>query len=236
MVTVLQADNRINYNVLLLTQSINIHACKKMLCYHYDFIEIKTIYYKNKNIDIKTGKIFLINDYLETCKDDILIFLDSDAWIQNPVILDKIIKDLLNNPTKNGCFSRDPYIAHNTFINSGSFVLKVNDYTKNMYQSIINNLNNNDEFANKWPHDQYYISNYVFEHKDDFLIFHPEVMNTPNGHILRHNWWKNEKMYNDINDLYCNNFNEKNNIEFNYLEYIDLEPFPNMNVTGYEYK
>jgi hypothetical protein len=236
MVTVLQADNRLQYDVLLLTQRININACNKISECHYDFIEIDPIYYKNKNIDIKTGKIFLISDYLEKCTDDILIFLDSDAWIQNPVILDKIIKDLLNNPTKNGCFSRDPYIAHNTFINSGSFVLKVNDYTKNMYKTIINNFNNNHDYANKWPHDQYYISNYVFEHKEDFFIFHPEVMNTPNGNVIRHNWWKNEKMYKDISHLHNTNFNEKNNIEFNYLDYIDAEPFPNLNVYGYEYK
>jgi hypothetical protein len=61
-------------------------------------------------------------------------------------------------------------------------------------------------------------------------------MNTPNGNVIRHNWWKNEKMYKDISDLHNTNFNEKNNVELNYLDYIDGEPFPNQNITGYEYK
>jgi hypothetical protein len=231
MVTVFQCDNRPNYNVLILTQTVNLKMCE-ILGYNYVFSEINPKYYEN--IDIKTCKIFVICDYLEKCEDDILIFLDSDAWIQNPITLNKIVNDLKNDPTKHGCFSRDPYVNFCTFINSGSFILKVNEYTKKMYKKIINDFYNNNEYHNKWPHDQYYTSNYVYENKNDFFIFHPEIMNTPEGRVIRHNWWKNPKMYYDLNNIINNN-----NINFESIDYksfYDIEDFPNKNETAPEYE
>jgi hypothetical protein len=58
--------------------------------------------------------------------------LDSDAWIQNGYWLNDIINNLINNYEKHGCFSRDPYIKINTFINSGSFIIKNNDFIKEL--------------------------------------------------------------------------------------------------------
>jgi len=76
---------------------------------------------KYKNIHPATAKIFIVNDFIQKSTDDILVFLDSDAWIQNGFWLNEIIHNLLKDDSKNGCFSRDPYVKHNTFINSGSF-------------------------------------------------------------------------------------------------------------------
>ena len=73
--------------------------------------------------------INIVNDFLQKNeKYDILVFLDSDAWIQNGYWLNDIINNLINDKQKQDCFSRDPYVKKNTFINSGSFIVKINDF------------------------------------------------------------------------------------------------------------
>ena len=185
-----------------------------------------------------------MNDFLQNTKYkyDILVFLDSDAWIQNVIYLQNLINRLLENENKYGCFSRDPYLKHNTFINSGSFILKMNDYTKEMYQHITNDLYNHTYFQNNWPHDQYYISKYIFENKDKFDIFVPDILNTPHGKILKHNWCKNERMYHDL-DLILSLSSEElmiqlndNNVPVIFEDYYDKEVFPNIMVEGYYYQ
>jgi hypothetical protein len=175
-----------------------------------------------------TAKIFTLYDYLQESNDDVIILLDSDAWIQNPSIINNIITHLLDSPQKQGCFSRDPYFHVCTFINSGSFILKVNDYTQNMLstlkQYIIEHLSNFD--YNIWPYDQYYYCYYILQHKSDFIIFQPDVLNTPNGSGLRHNWTKKQQMYNDLNAL-LNDCNIELNTQFDINNYIDTQTYPN---------
>jgi len=115
--------------------------------------------------------------------------------------LNDIIHNLIKNDQKQGCFSRDPYTTQNTFINSGSFVLKNNDITKQMYKNLIHELNSNVTYHNNWPYDQYYISKYIFQNNEQFVIFVPDILNCPTGKVLRHNWFKDEQMYDDLNTL-----------------------------------
>ena len=148
-----------------------------------------------------------------------------------------IINNLKNNNEKQGCFSRDPYVKHNTFINSGSFIIKNNDFTKQMYSILIQDLNNNSSYHNKWPYDQYYISKYVFENKYNFVIFNPDILNTPIGKVLRHNWLKNQKMYDDLGILY-NDLNKDVCFGKSYFiekDYYDEKHFPNIIENGYNY-
>ena len=190
------------------------------------------------NIHPATKKINIVNDFLQNTKYDILVFLDSDAWIQNGYWLNEIINNLINNEKKQGCFSRDPYVMKNTFINSGSFILKNNDFIKEMYKNIIIDLHNNNKYHNIWPYDQYYISKYIFKNKVQFNIFIPDVLNTPIGKVLRHNWLKNKKMYNDLKNLLCDintNTNTNTNTCFNEKKYYDEKDFPNKIQNGYEY-
>ncbi len=233
-VCVLQADNRPSLHYLLKTQEINKRFCN-ILGYDYLFLEIDNNKYGN--IHPATKKINLINDFLQTSKCDILVFLDSDAWIQNGYWLNDIINNLINNDEKQGCFSRDPYVKKNTFINSGSFIIKNTDFTKQMYKNILIDLYNNNKCHNTWPYDQYYISKYIFENKNNFVIFIPDILNTPFGKILRHNWLKNGKMYDDI-EVLSSNLN--NNVCFgktcfNEKDYYDEKEFPNIIENGYEY-
>jgi hypothetical protein len=223
-VIVVQTDNRPTLDYLLLTKKVNENACK-LLNYKYTFINM------NNNILVHpaTYKINIMSRLLNIANEDIVVFLDSDAWIQNPTWLKEIIDRLVVNKTKQGCFSRDPYFNLCTFINSGSFILKINNYTKNMYKKLIYTLytdEKNSMYRNNWPWDQFYISNYVYKHKNNFIIFKPYVINTPGGHVLRHNWWKNKIMFEELNKI----INEplifdKNKYYINM--HIDTNDFPN---------
>ncbi len=222
---VLQTDNRSSLNYLLLTQEINKMSCE-IFNYKYIFIELDNNKYTNMNP--ATKKIYVVNDFLQNVECDILIFLDSDAWIQNVHLLNIVVNNLINDKNKNGCFSRDPYVKRATYINSGSFIIKNNSFTKNMYKNIINELQINNICHNNWPYDQYYISNYVFANNVFFNIFIPDIINTPNGKVLRHNWRKNFKMYHDLQEL-KRNLMLNSNINFNQEDYYDKEIFPNLN-------
>lgn len=232
-VYILQTDNRINLNYLLLTQHVNKKFCE-ILDYNYNFIFLNDKKYGN--ISPLTKKIYIVNDFLNYIDFDILVFLDSDAWINDGYNLKNIIDNLKNNEKKQGCFSRDPYFKNNTFINSGSFIIKNNDYTKKMYKNIILELNENHYYHDRWPHDQYYISNFVFKNKEDFVIFVPDILNTPMGKVLRHNWPKNKRMYDDLEKLIQKfNNNESFDIKiFNESLFYDKEDFPNKN-NGFNY-
>ena len=227
-VCVLQTDNRPTLNYLLKTQQVNQKWCDT-LGYNYSFIKMN---HKYGNIHPATKKIHIIHDWLQTASYDVLVFLDSDAWIQNGHWLQQLIQ-FMNRQQKNGCFSRDPYVRKNTFINSGSFILKINEFTKQMYKDIIHHLYRNVSYHHTWPFDQYYISNYVFENKRHFIIFIPDILNTPLGKILRHNWYKNQKMYDDLDQLIEGDTIHENTmcIERSY----DTHRFPNLMIHGNEY-
>jgi hypothetical protein len=232
-VCVLQTDNRPLLDYLLKTQEVNKKFCN-ILQYEYLFLNLDNNMYGN--IHPATKKIHIVNDFLQKSDCDILVFLDSDAWIQNGNWLNDIIKNLVNDEKKQGCFSRDPYIKKYTFINSGTFIIKNNDFIKQMYSNIIKDLYINDTYHNLWPYDQYYISKYIFENKENFVIFTPDVLNTPIGIVLRHNWLKNTEMYNDLSKLSCdiNNLCIDTTL-FTEKKYYDEKEFPNTTINGYEY-
>jgi hypothetical protein len=232
-VCVLQTDNRPRLDYLLKTQEVNKKFCN-ILLYEYVFIELDN----NKYGDIHpaTKKINVVNDYLENTDCSVLVFLDSDAWIQNPHYLRDIIDKLLSDDNIHGCFSRDPYIKKNTFINSGSFIIKNDSYVKQMYKTVIKDLCYNQFYHSTWPFDQYYISKYVYDNKEDFRIFVPDILNTPLGKVLRHNWCKNVYMYNDLNDLISIKNEDLDKSRFIESDYYDKEhDFPNTNEIGYCY-
>lgn len=130
---------------------------------------------------------------------------------------------------KHGCFSRDTYIKDCSFVNSGSFILKVNHYTQNMLvifsNYIYNKLHNFD--CNNWPWDQYYYDYYILQNTHYFYIYKPNVLNTPNGIGFRHNWTKKQQMYDDLNALLDTSYIEKEVIFNVDDESLDDRPYPN---------
>lgn len=233
---VFQCDNRPTLNYLQLTQHVNKHACDVL---NYDYIFQETTI--PQGIHPATYKIYTILQFIENqlqfnrdLRYDVLIFLDSDAWIQNTDLLTRVVTNLIETPHKHGCYSRDPYTKNNTFINSGSFILKIDEYTLAMYKEIANALEKNAAHRNKWPFDQWYISNYVFDHRDDFFVYEPDIMNTPNGKVLRHNWMKNKRMHDDLIEL-LNNKNKQQQPQPDCDLKISDAPFPNPHYIVYEY-
>jgi hypothetical protein len=233
---ILQTDNRPTLDYLLLSQKVNKKMCSKF-SYKYSYIPIDNDKY---SFHFKQfAKLYIVNDFIQNLNDDILIFLDSDAWIQNGFYLQTILNNLINDTNKHGCYSRDTYGHNWTYINSGSFIMKINDFTKNMYKELITSFekelkdNNNDDkilFEKNTKCDQYYMSNFVFTNKDSFYIFQPSVLNTADGIILRHNWWKSNKMYEDMNEILKKDIITDNTI-FDPNKYYDKKPFPNAKIS-----
>ena len=120
-VCILQTDNRPNLDYLQRTKEVNIMFCE-VLHYHYVFAEMDNNTYTEMHP--ATRKIHMVDFFLKKTAYDVFVFLDSDAWVQNGKWLHEIIKNLMQDENKHGCFSRDPYVKKNTFINSGSFILK----------------------------------------------------------------------------------------------------------------
>lgn len=227
-VCIIQIDNRLTLDYLLLSQQVNKKVCEKFN-YNYNFFDMNNKYTNHHSI---VKKIYFINDFINTNTEyDVIVFLDSDAWVQNGYNLNTIIDYLMNNDKKIGCYSRDPFLVRNTYINSGAFILKINDESRKMYRDIITLINNNPKFiTNYFPfYDQPAISYYIYNNKEKFLIFNIEILNTPIGTVLRHNWHKNKLMFDDLHktlELLDNNY-EILNTKFIIEDNLDTNEFPN---------
>lgn len=223
-VVVFQTDNRPCMNFVQLTQAVNGYACQ-LLGYEYVFELLDVA--KHPHLYPASHKIYVVRDFLLNRSDlnEILVFLDSDAWIQHPLALQELLHKLHTNPSAHGCFSRDPYMTSNTYINSGSFVLKINSHTIQMYDALVQTIENDPSHWNKWPYDQFYISNWIFEHKSDFMIFKPDILNTPYGRVFRHNWCKNHRLFEDVMTILHNGFDTSEEIDLE--NNIDTHEFPN---------
>jgi len=254
-VYVFQTDNRgmsPAYPFEFIPQSIqgNKKVCETM-GWQYVFREMKPEFYSDNHPAI--GKIYMVHEWLKEQYSSLwkenkldfdeptfLVFLDTDAWIQSAYRLKYLLEDMCDRNGKyvgkKGAFSRDPYIRKNTYINSGSFILKVDVSTLKMYEEIIEELPLEPSHLNTWPWDQVYVSSYVWEHRDEFLIFKPDILNTGYGKILRHNWYKTSRKIRD--DLYflCTFPIVLENETRGIIESeLDAEEFPNTAETGYDY-
>jgi|688.fasta_scaffold18463_10 hypothetical protein len=226
-VCIAQMDNRITLDYLLLSKEVNMKISK---IFNYDYLFYDST---NKYIEYHpiVKKIYFINDFLNSNSNyDVIVFMDSDAWINNGFSLNTIINHLMKDNTKIGCYSRDPFLTRNTYINSGAFILKNNDESRQMYKDIINTIKDNPSIITGQFYDQHSISDYVFKNKDKFIIFNIEIMNTPIGTVIRHNWHKNKRMFDDLYKLLSiinNNDYEIINTNFTIEYNIDNNDFPN---------
>ena len=194
-VAIMQADDRPWLPYLALTMAANRRACAA-LGYEYRFEPIPGA----GEMDVRTRKVPLIASVLERRDCDVLVFLDSDAWVQSPALLRRVV-DRLVAEEATGCFSRDPYEERNTYVNSGSFALRNGERAREMYRALLAEIACDARFHSSWPYDQWYTSAYVYAHRGEFVVFTPEVLNTPRGVALRHNWYKDAAVYDDLRAL-----------------------------------
>jgi hypothetical protein len=239
-VTVLQVENRINIKYMRIIASINQVLCQK-LGYNYNYLFMQEAMInkfhgpnKSRYRAAQCAKLGVMSEFLNTSTSTTMIFLDSDAWIENPSYLYQLVNELNKNKSKQGCFSRDPYRLYYTYINSGSFILKINDYTRDMYTSIINNFFHRGKSLfplTRDSFDQYYISESVYENKEDFFILKPDIINTPKGRVLRHDWRKEKELVEaDIvrrYELLIDQSIDKDS-KFNFSGSLDLHEYPNL--------
>ncbi len=200
------------------------------------FVVLEPRFYQN--INPATAKINVLQELLNNATEDYIVFLDTDAWIQTPEYLIQLILMLHDKTNVHGAYSRDPYLIENDYINSGSFILKIDDYNREMYKEIKADLDADPSRHHSWSYDQYYISKHIHRRKDDFLIFIPHILNTPDGIILRHSWWKNYKLFGDLYAvLDCHNNNTFKTPEWvDITSFLDNAPYPNPDDSGHRYR
>lgn len=231
VVRILQTDNRTHVPYVRLSQQVNKKACDLLgYSYHFQPLVIPEEH-GPAGMHPACAKIKIVHDFMrrECTKGDVVVFLDSDAWVHNPGWLHDVICALRGDPTKHGCFSRDPYESHNTYINSGSFVLKVTDFTLDMYEHIERvKMAENTHYYNHWPFDQHYISEFVHNERHRFIVFKPEVMNTPDGAVIKHNWFKNHQMYSDLQSILATSSFPSSDRAFNISNNLDSAAYPNL--------
>lgn len=227
---VVQCDNRNidEYDYMKATHELN-KKYSELFGYEYRFIKMEV----EKIPNIKKGKpnsrlpgwrqlyllnkIFTLEKFLKETKQGILVFLDMDAWIENPVMLNKLIEKKLKNNI-NGIFSRDPYgkkcsAKQNSYINSGSFILKINEYTIRMYKNFREWIETS-KYVSEMPwEDQGILSKYVFENQSDFLVCNPKIINSPDGKILSHAWHRNDENISKCKIKYSHSEFNLNDIE-----------------------
>jgi glycosyltransferase involved in cell wall biosynthesis len=225
---VLQTDDRPTLDYLQMSRRINEAACAALPGFKYLF---EPLVQRNslETTHPALQKVYMVRDTIASQHADVIVFLDSDAWIQNAALLKQLV-DNMYSERKQGAFSRDPYLAKNTYINSGSFIIKVNEYTMRMYNDIAEAIATDTRKWNEWPYDQYYISNYLYQNRADFFVFNPSMLNTPMGKVLRHNWLKNATMWEDMHKLQKTGPVTTLELDFNWTATLDVETFPNTNV------
>jgi cell division protein FtsL len=140
------------------------------------------------------GKIDILIKVLKNAKtDEVICFLDSDAWIRDERILLKMVQSLYDNPEKHVVLSRDPHIPVNSFINSGCMIFKNTPYCNELLEHVWNAVESEqyENYRHEWPCEQYVLSDIVKAEYDKFYICKVSALNTPCGEIVRHSWWKN---------------------------------------------
>jgi hypothetical protein len=243
---IFQTDNRgmsppYPFDYIQLSLRGNVKVCELMGWEHV-YRDMKPEHYRENHPAL--GKIYVVAEWLQEIISagghssetaPYMVFLDTDAWVQDASRLQQLVKEM-SETGKQGAYSRDPYVQKNTYINSGSFILKIDEYALKMYETLIAKVKADPSYLREWPWDQYYVSQYVWEHRADFLIFKPEILNTGYGRILRHNWHKTSRKIRD--DLYflCSfpivlDPNAKGVVEHE----LDEDDYPNLEETGYDY-
>lgn len=205
-------------------QKINKFA-SNVLNYQYEFHNYQYNFDGHGAIE----KIFFIDEFLNrktAQNNEIIVFLDCDAWINHCFALDSLVQHIYSNDKILGAFSRDHYHAGSSFVNTGAFILKNNQKSRKLYKTIIKSLKADDSHYDKWAFDQYYIAKEVFKNKEDFLIFEPQIMNSPVGKIIQHDWNKDEWTYYRLKFLHDNLESIKSNAKLDYLSKLCKLPYP----------
>jgi hypothetical protein len=127
-------------------------------------------------------------------KFDLMIFLDSDAWIRQPLELKKIVEDFIHGD-KFLLLSNEPNAPQNTEVNSGFMLIKPGVLATRFFQRVWDEAERTPNlaiFLTNWPWEQKVIDQLVKEPEFVCARIDVSLCNTPAGRVLRHCWWKDD--------------------------------------------
>lgn len=188
-----------------------------ILTHMYNKIKIKTTNIDNINFNYKFflpdpnperhaswKKYNTILKYWEEIKNyDVVVILDSDAWIKDIENFGKWLTYFYNCQDKFFMFSAEPYLDVTYWlldiqqdVNGGLTILKPNEFTKKSLETIYelpNKVHTLSKFKLDWSFEQIILSYYLNNNKeflDSILQVPVDMFNTPNGSIVTHCWFK----------------------------------------------
>ncbi|AAC96428.1 hypothetical protein PBCV1_A060L [Paramecium bursaria Chlorella virus 1] len=188
-VFVVQADNRPDHPMVVATRSLNSRICN-IKGWTYRFIDISP-HIRDDESPIMTSWRVKADVVDELDPDTIVVYLDTDAWIQHTADLELLMQDLLDNG-KDGAFSRDLYVKDHCIANCGSFFALASPYFKDILKEFVRRADANElihgvEKTKAW-YDMYLFQEYILKSPERFSIYIPDILNTPQGKVIRHNW------------------------------------------------
>jgi len=233
-VYILQYDNRevsdVNYPPRQLWYFYHTHKINKYIAedmgHKYEFHNYKYDFHGHG----ANEKIFFIDQFLnrqDAEENELIVFLDCDAWIFNPNALNSLLIHIKENDIL-GAYSRDNYHKMSSYVNTGGFILKNNESSRGIYKNILRELKSDSSHHFEWAYDQFYISNEIYKNKSKFLIFEPQILNTPKGEIIRHDWNKDEWTSFTLKSQLNNLTEISNRCDFDFNSKICKFPYPHI--------
>lgn len=134
---------------------------------------------------------------------DVVIVLDTDAWIRDIDAFQQWINYFVSEPTKNFMYSAEPYVPETYAlqnmeqqVNGGMTVFKPTPVVRKILQEIFDIPEKHMEyrpFKLDWSFEQICISKHLQDSKEfcqGTIVLPMEYFNTPSGSIVAHCWWK----------------------------------------------
>lgn len=119
---------------------------------------------------------------------DMFCFLDTDAWIRDEDGFQKFLEDF-EKSSASLAIPRDLDEKDATYLNSGFLAFKNNERGRAMIEKFWTNP----DYRGYWKHyrvEQRLLSDYYYDHKEDYMVLPLEDFNTPCGRVVRHCWIK----------------------------------------------
>lgn len=140
-------------------------------------------------------KVTAILEQLLKAPEQIIVFIDSDAWIRDTEAFSEMIEEFVNS--KNiFLFGRDPPVHLNTRINTGCILMKNNDEVLKFWKLVWDLPNNRSHLAKYLQdsfHEQSIVDILIEEGYSEVVQIAPiGLINSPCGTIVRHCWWKEQ--------------------------------------------
>jgi len=153
------------------------------------------------------SKIALLNIALPRITENIVILMDSDAWIRDAEEFGRLVSEFSASDDL-FLFSLDPDRPGNTLVNSGVVLIRNVPEARRFFQRVWSIPDEEKEYSHLKTEsffDQGVIE--VLLWREDFYrrcsIRPMKTLNTPGGTIVRHCWWKAYSLAMMVDEILC---------------------------------